>query len=66
MLRYIVLRSVPYEGWDRVYEEGDEADPLPTFPSYESANEYAKDKGLISPKGRRNEAEILTIEVPNA
>lgn len=65
MIRYIVLRSQPYEGLETFFNGGEDDDPLPTFATREIATAYAKFKGLISPKGRRNEAEILAVKVSN-
>lgn len=64
MIRYIVMRAYPYEGLEPAWSDGSDDDPLPTFATREDATLNATNWGLISPKGRRNDAEILAVEVP--
>jgi len=57
---WIVLVSYPYEGLDAM-GYGEEDNPLPIFDTRDEAEAWAKEQGLISPKGRRNDAEILAV-----
>lgn len=63
MIRYIVLRDIPYEGLSQVEAWGEDDDPIPSYATRDEAIGHAKELGLISPKGRRNNAEILAVEV---
>ena len=59
------MQEYPYEGLGVLGATGEADDPLPTFPTEDEAREHAKSLGLISPAGRRNEAELLAVEVPS-
>lgn len=58
-MTFIVLESIPYEGLGLVSE------PTVVHPTRDAAVGYAKQHGLISPKGRRNDAEIIEVLTPS-
>ena len=62
-LRYIVMTAYAYDGLWPARVDGSEAEPLPSFATKDEAHAHAVSIGLISPKGRRNDAEILAVRV---
>lgn len=67
MIRWIVMETLEYENmWPPSGEGQDSNEPMSSFSTREEAEEYAKHIGLISSKGRRNNAEILSVRVPDA
>lgn len=65
-MRWIVMADYAYEGLGTFWASGEANDPLPSFPTREAAEAFARKHNLISPAGRRNDAEILAVAVPDA
>lgn len=63
MIRYIVFVAEPYEGMYPGDADGSEEEPIPSYATHDEAVAAAKRRGLISPEGRRNEAEILAVRI---